>query len=593
MSSNKGHGHELLPKPDNPAWAQWFWSNRLGLMLGFGVVVMVLGFRLLRLADSPANIEDIANEMGSVAEFWGEPSPNHKGTGIVYQQSTETGVGVFFTDIPSGSRKLLYELPEKFAIKDRGAQNLNVWDWSPDDSLFAFSHLNGTNRLIVVCNGQTGERESEARVSRQIKGLVWLDADTVAFVNEKDDLYYWGAGPSRRGSSLLSFVKKGGKKPEGVVRNLTALSADTIAWHDGSGIWSWKFGNERPAHIWSGPTNIIVEMGLSPGGQSFWLRHKDAEGETVVRVPVAGGRHEELRRIKALANQTNKNHIVWFQKGFANAWGGVATRSLSIYPTFGATPQELVFRGGILSYVSSGNSLYLMGSLSGEPPGIWRYNGDVEKMTCVVSNGVPNFKTAKPVAPERGEFVCADGSKIVYWLWSPPRLREGKTYPLLVGGPCWGWDGYRTALVNGGAYLINLDRDDWYADWTEGVPELIEHLKGTLKLDEKQKYLFGTSAQVHHASRLLELEPDKWRGILMFSPGGGGPAFESLKNHRLFIDCGADDRYSEYALKYRDAAVKRGADITTVVHQDAEHTYRSIRSTRSRDKAAMKFIYGR
>ena len=78
----------------------------------------------------------------------------------------------------------------------------------------------------------------------------------------------------------------------------------------------------------------------------------------------------------------------------------------------------------------------------------------------------------------------------------------------------------------------------------------------------------------------------------MFDPGGSGPSFYGLQGHRLFIDCGADDLYTGGALQYRDAALQNGVAITTVVHEDAEHTYRSIRSVRSRDEAVMKFVFG-
>ena len=592
MPSYRGHGLEVLPKPEKPAWARWLSRKRLGLLVGIGVILVIVIARFVASGRLAAHYQALATEVGSVPEFWSEVSPNHSGTGIVYQQSTETGVGVFFSPLPSGERKMVYELPEKFAIKERGAQNLNVWGWAPDDSLFAFSYLSGTNRLIAIHNGKTGEKERETKVSRQLKGFVWLDANAVAYVNERDDLYYWGAGTEKRGSSPVSFVKKGAQKPGIPVRGLTAVSPDTIAWHDGSAIWSWQFGTERPAKLWDGETNNIVDMGIAPGGNYFLLRLKESGGETIARVQLAGGRLETLARINALAQQTNKNHVVWLGGGFAHAWGGVATHSVFIYPQYQAKPQELVFPGGIMSYASSGSSLYLVGSRAGEPLGVWRYDGNMEKVTCVLSNALPRYRLAKPVTPEQSEFKTKGGTTINYWLWSPPKVAPGKKYPLLMGGPCWGWDSYRSAAVNGGAYVVNIDRDDWYSDWTEGVPELLEHLRESLKLDETKLYAFGTSAQVWHASRLVEEYPDTWRGVLMFSPGGSGPSFDKIKKHRLFIDCGADDRYTEGALKYRDEGLKRGIAITTMVHEDAEHTYRSIRSVRSRDQAVMRFLFG-
>jgi hypothetical protein len=592
MSFSKGHGHELLPKPPAAAWAQWLSRKRIGVGVGLVVVAAVMVLQCLFGPAGFGRLERMAKETGSVAEFWEHPVPNHAGTHIIYQQSTETGIGVFLAEMPGGNAKLLYELPEKFATKDRGALNLRVWGWAPDDSLLAFSHLNVSNRLIVICNGRTGEREAEARVSRQIKGLVWLDADTVAFVNERDDLYYWGAGPGKRGSSPVSFVKRGVQKPAVAVRSLVALAPDTIAWHDGGGIWSWRFGADQPTAVWTGPTNNIVDMAVDARRQNFLLRLKDADGEGVARVEAASGRFELLRRFAALPRETNKNQVVWLPGGFAHSWGGVARHAVSVYPRFGGPAHEIVFRGGILSYTAVGGSLYLVGSRAGEPPGVWRYRGP-DSLTCVLSNPVAQYRLAKPVAPERHEFITASGYKISYWLWSPPRVLRGKKYPLLVGGPCWGWDSYRSAVVNGGAYLVNVERDDWYSDWTEGVQELVEHLRTRIPLDDREFYLFGTSAQVSHAARLLERAPETWRGMLMFGPGGAGPALEIIKGHRLLVDCGADDRYTEGALRYRDEALKRGIAITTMVHQDAEHTYRSIRSVRARDQAVMRFMFQR
>ena len=230
MALHRGHGFELLPKSSRSVWVSWLAHKSLGLSIAAGMVALVVVAHYFVSERQAGHFEAIARETGSVAEFWGEVSPNHAGTALVYQQSVETGVGVFFSRLPNGQRRQLYELPEKYATKNRGALNLNIWGWATDDSLFAFSRLNGTNRLLIICNGQTGDLEREAKVNRQIKGVVWLGTDALAFVNDKDDLYYWAAGNDRRGSRVISFVRKGTGKPDVTVRSLVALAPDT-RWH--------------------------------------------------------------------------------------------------------------------------------------------------------------------------------------------------------------------------------------------------------------------------------------------------------------------------------------------------------------------------
>ena len=591
MSFNRGHGLHLIPKNENSTKASWITHKAWRIAFFLSIVVAVVSARFLVWGLRAAHFHSISRETGSVAEFCGQVSPNHAGTALVYQQSVENGVGVFFAQIPGGNGKLLYELPEKYATKNRGALNLNVWGWAADDSLFAFSRLNGPSRELIICNGKSGAPERDAKVNRQIKDLVWLGSDALAFVNDENNLYFWRAGNESRGSRVSSFVRKGRTKPDISVRSLVALGNDTVAWQDGSAIWSWRYGAESPRRIWQGENRDIVDMGLSPDGQMFLLRLKDRNMETVAGVPVDGGEKEELAQFKALEGQTIKNQIVWWGEGFARAWGGVWQHSVFVYPHYGDKPQELWFPGGIISYSASGNSLYLAGSRSGEPLGVWRYTVGQVEPTCVLSNSFPRYQVALPVAPEKKEFLAKNGTTITYWLWTPPGIEPGSKHPLLLGGSCWGWDSYRSAVVNGGAYVVNIDQDDWYSDWTVGVPELMQYLRDSLPLDDARCYLFGTSAQVQYASHLLVEYPEIFRGELMFSPGGMGPSLKGLQGHGLFMDCGADDGITAGVLKYRDSAFRNGVAVTTIVHQDAEHTYRSIRSVRSRDEAVMKFVF--
>lgn len=118
MSSTRGHGLELLPKPERPGWQRWFASKRIGLVVAVSVLLIVVAVRFIVSGRRAASLQAIATEVGSVAEFWGEVSPNHAGTEIVFKQSTETGVGAFFSPIEA-EREVKAEVQGAFSTRRR------------------------------------------------------------------------------------------------------------------------------------------------------------------------------------------------------------------------------------------------------------------------------------------------------------------------------------------------------------------------------------------------------------------------------------------------------------------------------------------
>jgi len=186
MSSSKGHGHELLPKPETPVWGRWLFRKRTGITLLVAVVALVFAARWLAMSKRPRNLQVITTEVGTVAEFWGDPSPNHAGDRIVFQQSTENGVGIFHAEIPNGSRQLVFEQAEK----GFDYRNFQVWGWSPDDRWFALSRRpdRESKREIVICHGKTGEIAATVAVERTVGDLAWLSPQAFVYVDDYQEL---------------------------------------------------------------------------------------------------------------------------------------------------------------------------------------------------------------------------------------------------------------------------------------------------------------------------------------------------------------------------------------------------------------------
>src|SRR5687768_862958 len=109
-------GKQQTPQLTSSRWSvglRQIRANRTAWGLVAGVVVMILGWRSVVAMQRPANVGKITMEYAAVAEFWGEPAVNRSGTRIVFQQSTENGVGIFLGGIPNGHRLLIHEKPEK------------------------------------------------------------------------------------------------------------------------------------------------------------------------------------------------------------------------------------------------------------------------------------------------------------------------------------------------------------------------------------------------------------------------------------------------------------------------------------------------
>ena len=150
-------------------------SNRVGLLVAMGAALFVCGWRSVVVFNRPAHLQDMAAELGSVAEFWGEPSADHGGTKILFQQSTETGVGMFLGDMATGRQKLLCEQAEK----GFDWRNFQALGWAPDDSCFAYSRRpdKESSREIVISAGNSGADAGVVEIPRTVTGFAWLSSN--------------------------------------------------------------------------------------------------------------------------------------------------------------------------------------------------------------------------------------------------------------------------------------------------------------------------------------------------------------------------------------------------------------------------------
>lgn len=591
------------PKWVRPAWllaAGRAFSNRQAWVLVTCVMLLIGGWRVGVMMQRPANLGKITKEFGSVAEFWGEPVPNPTGTRLLFQQSTETGMGIYFAEIPNGRRVLLRErLAKNFDTRDFLSSG-----WSPDGQQFAFAHRlgNPTGSEVLICDGNTGTNVATVKVAGSVGRLVWLSAEAIAYVDEEQTLHKLetiGGNRWRPPQPFLPLMEpqKGAKKKRlnkdersalVPVRRLTAATPNSVFFFRGQALWNWEFGVPAPVKVWETTTNELVDLTRDLNGQRFLLQCSGSSGAVFFQFDWS--RRDFAPAILRPAAQFAGTPVKWF-KGGGQAWlQGPALRVLS---NPAQSPTEVAFEGGVNSMVVNNRELYLVGSRAGEPVAIWKYDVQKAELLCVVSNSQPSFRFAKAVVPSRETVTNKSGQIISYRLWSPPKFSPGKKYPLLVGRiDDHRWFDYPGLVANGGAYFMSVDQDFEKGDWSDAMLTAVAHVKGHRKIDEDRLFLYAYSGGSRFVSSPLENRPEMWHGAILFSPVAL-PDLRRIGGVKLFLDRGAEDRLTAHLSKYLDEAARLGIEVTLSIHQNAGHHYVSVASLRDRDEAMMKFLFGR
>jgi predicted esterase len=596
-------------------------ANWVSLGVVVGVLLLVCGWRIAVVMSRPPHLLDIAGEVGSVAEFWGQPVPANAGNKILFKESTETGVGLFWAKFSKNSepqRKLLYDQAES----DFNNSDFNIMGWSPDDSQFIFTRRpdSKSKREIVVCNGESGEISAVLSVDRAIKQLAWLTPQSFVYVDDYQDLFKidkvsdgtWGRPqPFKRmvvqqkdtnsvkikltkeekaklKEEQKAKLKQEREKQRLVVRdNLLVLDANTIAYRQEQAIWSWGFGSEEPQMLWEVNSNSpLMSFDLDGKNSQLRLCLTNADGIALKWFSIPQKKYSWQEEVKASAYVVN--HLEWFN---GEGYGYRSMDNMIVKDTVKSPERIINFQGGINSYAGTAHDLYVVGSRSGEPTGIWKLAAEAGEPVCVVSNSTSSFKLAKPVAIQQEVITNSSGERITFRLMAPPHVRPGNKYPLLIGKMHGRWSSYPSAVANAGAYVVTFNDDSDDDGWGSNAREIIESLKPKLQMDPDNLYLVGVSGYTPNVNSMLESHQSTWKGAIFFSPAVL-PNPKEIGASRIFIDYGAKDPLANQVDKFRSECAQAGVSVTVSRHENSGHIYRSIEAVRARDEAVIKFLFG-
>jgi len=579
-----GQSHGLWRKLVNPtAW---------GIVLL--VVIIVGGWRVLALASRPAHLTEMADELGLIGSFLGTPEVTADGASVSFFRATETGAGLFVYDMASGKRRLLYE--------DPGTGNPPVqYGWSPDGKLLAISSTKDDQKMVLICNGESGQIETTVYTS--ITAFTWLSPSSFVYLKggamqermrqvglmrvDKDPSTGWGQPYLFTTEERMSEEEES-ERQYTPIRGIMATSPDSIAWLGQNVIWEWKFQESTPVKLWEGtPDNQILECRYSLENGKFLMRLRDGNGVYLADYSPGSQQPVSLGRI----DNANAANLLWINHGKGYAYLLNESGSNCIYLKLDcadARPVRCIPTIGVRKIVASGNCLYATGRLERDPRGIVEYDASSGPARYVEMNPVSRY--AQNVMPSSGILTNSVGSVHAYKVWLPVNFDRRKKYPLVLTQ----WEHGAVAIANGGLYYVCVDRPDWknpqMSEWLQDVMAAYQLMSRNPNIDTNHVYLCGTSEETGYASQLLNDAPALWQGAILDSP----VAFPDLSRTRvskILINYGeADDpQIIKDVKKFQEDAARAGISVTVAFHHSG-HWDVSSSATKDITREMVQFL---
>lgn len=563
-------------------------SIRTGLCLAIASFLFIGGWRLGVIACRPAHLLSVATEIGSIAQSKEAPMveelvPGNDGTGLVFFQETETGLGTYFCETASGKIRLLFEQKEKGYNPKFG-----MLGWSPDDRSFACDVISGPDPLhpnneIILYNGTSGEPIVKIAANGYLPDskFVWLSPHSFAFTTYNQAWLVFEQKPDA--NWVQTQVVK--KFAEEELKNLSATVPNSVAWQNGDEIWTYDFASGSSEKMWESSTNKLESFDYSRETGNFLLNCRDENGP----LSICFRPHRLWEKEGAIVSVT-RNDIPAKNADLSIDHG---LYSFTIKTGTNSEPRHFTWDGMVEYYKLGGDYLYFTGGPANEPPGIWEYDMQSKAARRLASGLQRGLKYTKMVTPIAGTATNASGKQMSYHVWEPIHVASGKKYPLIIGQTHYMWFSYQQVAANEGCYFASADRSSWWdglSDWGEDVKGLYSVLAKNPNIDTNRVFLFATSAESGYLSAFVGSEPDLCKGVILFNPVST-PDLQNTHLSKMFIASGIDDGNAVQRLtRYQDEAARAGVTVKLIFQDGVQHITRSIATERERTRQFARFL---
>jgi hypothetical protein len=543
---------------------------------------------------------EVVGEFASIPQFQFGLFPNHAGTGLVYAQDTEKGVGVFFCETGSGKMKLVCEQKEK----GWSWQYFGMLGWSPGDGYFACAFPANDPKqpaeVILICDGATGGMVAKLAASFLLSEFTWLSPRSFAcsyWDGDRHDLQVIEQKPDGNWIQARTFKQLGNKQMKG----LTATSSNSVAWRQEGSIWALDFADGSPQKIWECTTNNqLVNFTYSEETKEFLLHRSDDKGQFLTRFYPPTQWTADAGRISEQTNQAIKN-VIWSRQEAKYVYLGKEQGINVFYIKTGSGLVRLPWPGTVGFYRLNGDCLYACGNLTNQPLGIWEYDTHGNSLRCIVSalSAGKGQGHAQWVAPVDGVLTNRFGRQMNYHLWVPAGAVAGKKYPVVIAQTTYDWQPVPQIAANGGFYYALAERSGWYEgldSWADDVMNLYDLLSKNPGIDTNQVFIYACSVETGMLLQLFEKHPDPWKGVLMLAPTVL-PPFSGLEQSAcpptfLIID-GKEEGTNTLNgfIQYQKWAAERGIQVKLALLDGTVHQPWSVATERGRSMQIAKFLF--
>ncbi|HZQ48147.1 MAG TPA: hypothetical protein VFC07_14115 [Verrucomicrobiae bacterium] len=547
---------------------------------------------------------EIANAIGSIGFFYGLPQVDQSGSRIFYLRTSEQGLGLYSQDIAPGKSTLLREWLTSEGKSLNGQSLLSI---SPDNTLIpVILSAEASKNSFEICDAGTGAAISTIKANGgTIAGGTWLAANKLAWLRQAPDT----KGKRTTFRIHLAQGNHNGKWSDKEVSpaltnapQIFTLAEDKVGWKDQDGVYALTIGQDQPVMLFQ-----------SPGGQITYVDYCQQKKKFLVTCHDKGQFYlwafEPAPNGSLVKTQIKKSKMMesaqWINDGDGFAYLDahvlvVKANTASVVPLEGTGVESMVAP-------PHGGGIYFIGMTGQEPGlGLWRCDATNLALTSVVCYSDAPSPKASRIEPIHCT-LSSPKHAVKYYVYRPKNFDSHRKYPMLIGNTIFGrlayqrdFDGpsWAEAMANCGAYIVIVERNDWFLnnanEWGEKLLAVYDHLKGDSTVDTSRVYLYGASIETTYMAKFLEHKPKPWRGLILFNPGilpkaTFGPG--QMHFQKVLISAGKEEYHAERFINYQQEMCASGVMVQICEHPNAAHVLTSIPATRDRILAMEEFIF--
>lgn len=560
---------------------------------------LCLGNAAVKWANSPRHVEQLASQFCSVASIQFTPAVNAAADRIAVIQSTESGVGVFVVDVRAGTTRKLREVTDgEYYEKARAAR---IWGWSPDDSVLAFTWADEPNRYrLLLYDGAGHEQLAALEAPDGIRALTWLNSNLCVYVDWQTNLVRVEAGPNGWAQTKVCALPSG---PGRVWLDTVNPTTAAFAWLPGKEVWCVNVRDGSVWRLYSAPGRFDIEAArYSMSRQALLVAETVRRSGTSV-VAIVSFTPSGMTRWDACIKPTVRD-VAWLNnsRGFAYLVREGGLTYVGIRPDV-HTPEVRHFHNGVASIFSNpgASALYVVGSLSNEPPRVWACSGD-----CLdPAPAYTPWDEAQGLPPSQPVFTGwakRSGHSYRFEVVPPANFSPRRKYPLVIGLGSYTWSpvphaAYCQVLARCGAYVALTQftfGDDVHRramEHVDVVNAVYEHMIASPNVDRDRVYIFAFSGSTAAIAELVRRYPGRFRGVVLLHPSELPEPTADLCR-RVVLTAGEDESWLRRRIPiYRENLMKLGIPSEACLHGYGGHIARAQGTMRERAILMARLVF--